>query len=571
MFDSAGVEPSPGPRDRAPGDTLDELFDAVAHDELDTELQRLLDDEPVPGWADDTVPAPTYGNCDPSGFLALELDTGTADTAWLDDTTLIEAIVGFDRVASWAAARQARLLAELARRRPRDPVPNQDRTSVGSTFAPDEVGVALHLSRGTAAARIGMAQRLLKVLPDTHAAWEAGRIDLLKARAIDDATTVLSDEKAGEVEARVLPRAPEQTLAQLKAALARAVIAVDPDGAVERHRAARKDRRVCLGQENDGMASLWALLSAPEAAGAFEWLTRLARGLGTDDPRGIDARRADLMVALLTGQLVAGADITFTDDMPDGDNETTGSDAAGQNAAGLDAVGTDAAESGTTESSATESSAVGSDAAESSPAAGAGAGPTAGRAIRPVTPGKPLIQIVMAHSTLIGADDAPAELVGHGPIPAHVAREIAADGVWRRLVTDPLSGTLLDYGRITYTPPAGLADHVRARDLYCRAPGCRRRAADAELDHLIAWADGGTTCEKNLDAFCKHHHKLKHHGKWRIDAHPDGRLTWITPTGHRHTTARHDYRPEPPPAPAETAPSPEPDTPADSDPDPPPF
>ena len=177
----------------------------------------------------------------------------------------------------------------------------------------------------------------------------------------------------------------------------------------------------------------------------------------------------------------------------------------------------------------------------------------------------------MAHSTLIGADDHPAELVGHGPIPAHVAREIAADGVWRRLVTDPLSGTLLDYGRTTYTPPAGLADHVRARDLYCRVPGCRRKAADAELDHLIAWADGGTTCEKNLDAFCKHHHKLKHHGKWRIDAHPDGRLTWITPTGHRHTTARHDYRPEPPPAPAETAPSPEPDTPAEPDPDPPPF
>jgi len=194
--------------------------------------------------------------------------------------------------------------------------------------------------------------------------------------------------------------------------------------------------------------------------------------------------------------------------------------------------------------------------------------------IRPVTPGKPLIQIVMAHSTLIGADDQPAELVGHGPIPAHVAREIAADAVWRRLVTDPLSGTLLHYGRTTYTPPAGLADHVRARDLYCRFPGCRRKAADAELDHLVAWADGGTTCEKNLDAFCKHHHKLKHHGKWRIEAHPDGRLTWITPTGHRHTTAPHDYRPEPPPpAPAETAPTPEPDTPTEPapDPDPPPF
>ena len=50
-------------------------------------------------------------------MAALDLDTATADPAQLTDHTLIEAIVGFDRVASWAAARQARLLAELARRR----------------------------------------------------------------------------------------------------------------------------------------------------------------------------------------------------------------------------------------------------------------------------------------------------------------------------------------------------------------------------------------------------------------------------------------------------------------------
>ena len=82
------------------------------------------------------------------------------------------------------------------------------------------------------------------------------------------------------------------------------------------------------------MASLWALLSAPDAAGAFEWLTRLARGLGTDDPRGIDARRADLMVALLTGQLVAGADITSPTTCRTGTTTTAGTDAAGQDATG---------------------------------------------------------------------------------------------------------------------------------------------------------------------------------------------------------------------------------------------
>ena len=197
--------------------------------------------------------------------------------------------------------------------------------------------------------------------------------------------------------------------------------------------------------------------------------------------------------------------------------------------------------------------------------------------VRPVTPGKPLIQIVMSHSTLIGADDAPAELVGHGPIPADLAREIAVEGVWRRLVTDPLSGTVLDYGRSTYHPPAGLADHVRARDVHCRFPLCRRRAAEAELDHIHAWADGGHTSENNLAACCLHHHKLKTHTGWKVQAHPDGRLTWTTPTGHRHTTTPHDYGPEPPDtrraAPAATA-RPDPPRPAEQHepgPDPPPF
>ena len=155
---------------------------------------------------------------------------------------------------------------------------------------------------------------------------------------------------------------------------------------------------------------------------------------------------------------------------------------------------------------------------------------------------------------MIGADDQPAELVGHGPIPASLAREVAADGVWRRLVTDPLSGTLLDHGRTTYHPPAGLADHVRARDVYCRAPGCRKRAADAELDHVIAWSDGGATSEQNLRGYCTHHHLLKGNAPgWRVQAHPDGALTWTTPTGHQHTTQAYDYGPEPP-GPPPTAP-----------------
>jgi hypothetical protein len=86
----------------------------------------------------------------------------------MSDAHLIGGIVGFERVTSWARARQARLLAEFTRRRPTDAGPNVDRASVASPYAPDEVGIALQLARGTAAARLNTARQLLDVLPATH-------------------------------------------------------------------------------------------------------------------------------------------------------------------------------------------------------------------------------------------------------------------------------------------------------------------------------------------------------------------------------------------------------------------
>ena len=296
-----------------PADEFDDGFDGALERLLadaDADLDGVRDWLP-PEWDDAAPDEPllAFGRCEPSGWLALDLDSATADPARLPDDTLIEAMVGFDRLSSWAAARQARLLAELARRRPADTAPYSARSAgVGSEYAPDEVGVALHLSRGTACARIGLACRLLVTLPETHAQWEAGQIDTAKARAVDDATWMLSPELARAVQDRVLARAPEQTLAQLKAALARAVIAADPDGAEARHRQARRDRRVVVTAEPDGMGTLWAMLTATDAAGAFTWLTRLARGLGADDPRSMDARRADLLAALLNGRLLCSTD-----------------------------------------------------------------------------------------------------------------------------------------------------------------------------------------------------------------------------------------------------------------------
>ena len=547
MFEIVVAESPWGVGDHLPDDL---------HCDLDAELERLLAEGAVPP---DELALP-FGSREPSGELALDLDLSTADASGLSDETLVEAIIGYDRLTSWAAARQARLLDELAARRPADKAPHSARWAcVGSEYAPDEVGVALRLARGSACARIGLARRLLATLPDTHALWETGLIDTSKARAIDDATVVLSDEHAAKVEAAVLPKAPEQTLGQLKAALARAVIAADPEGAEERHREARRDRRVVVTTEPDGMGTLWALLTATDAAGAFTWLTRLARGLGSDDPRTMDARRADILAALLNGRLVTHPDTDTAD------SDTADTDAA--------PVG-DEPNADETTATAADGTAVGDTTTGGMAIRDEPTGAGAGRPIHPVTPAKPLIQIVIPYSTLIGADDQPAELVGHGPIPASLAREVAADGVWRRLVTDPLSGTLLDHGRATYHPPAGLADFVRARDVYCRAPGCRRRAADAELDHVIAWSDGGTTSENNLRSYCTGHHRLKTHAPgWRVQAHPDGSLTWTTPTGRQQTTQPYDYGPRPTAPSSRPTSAPEPATAVSDDPDldPPPF
>ncbi len=110
-------------------------------------------------------------------------------------------------------------------------------------------------------------------------------------------------------------------------------------------------------------------------------------------------------------------------------------------------------------------------------------------------------------------------------------------------MTDPLSGALLDHGRSTYRPPVALAEFVRARDVRCRSPICRRQAQNCELDHAIAWAEGGTTAENNLWAGCVHDHHLKHQPGWTVWLLRDGLVEWITPTGHHYITDPHDYRP----------------------------
>ena len=61
------------------------------------------------------------------------------------------------------------------------------------------------------------------------------------------------------------------------------------------------------------------------------------------------------------------------------------------------------------------------------------------------------INVAVAATTLAGMDDRPGGLAGYGSITVAMARQLAADGTWRRLLTGPANGALLE----CVVPPTG--------------------------------------------------------------------------------------------------------------------
>jgi hypothetical protein len=146
------------------------------------------------------------------------------------------------------------------------------------------------------------------------------------------------------------------------------------------------------------------------------------------------------------------------------------------------------------------------------------------------------VNVTIDLPTLLGLAENPGQLAGYGAIPASVARELAADGKWKRFITDPQTGNLLDYGRQSYEPPQALIDFLIARDRTCRFPGCRRSAALSDIDHAQSWETGGGTSPENLGALCRRHHRLKTHDGWKVESRADGSCTWTSPLGKIYLT-----------------------------------
>jgi hypothetical protein len=160
------------------------------------------------------------------------------------------------------------------------------------------------------------------------------------------------------------------------------------------------------------------------------------------------------------------------------------------------------------------------------------------RAFRRFGDARPTVVVTVPIDVLTGATEAGAELVGHGPIDAQTARELAAEApVLRRMFTDPRDDTILALGRTKYRVSDELRLFLTVRDQRCRFPNCPRRAQASDVDHSHAWEHGGRTDPDNLAHLCRGHHRLKHDSRWQLEAtHPDGTVDWVSPTGRRHRT-----------------------------------
>jgi hypothetical protein len=463
-----------------------------------------------------------------------------------------------------------------------------------------EIGAALHLSTGTAARHLDTALHLTGPLSATHTALRTGALTWSKALAISEATRSLTTTAAQAVEAHVLRRAAGQTHKNLGESLRRQVAKHAAKEEADRHRDAVAERTCKIVPLSDGMAGLWVVHTADKIQQMWVVIQAMAdlakRGTPTTDPGDPAAAPGEPEPG--TAQPDAGASTTTPmatssnssataqpagcAPATSGGDTTTPTTPAGPSTDGTTSAGEAAAATGAI---ATAASADGAITGQPAPATGttpqtgdhsasdsdASARTRPGQQVRDERTAeqrradvvadvfehmlhngldwlgrrlpdhhrrRPHIEVLIPITTLLGMDDDPCELTGYGPIPAEMARRIAEDGTWRRLLTDPTNGTVLDASTTRHDPGVAVTETLLARHPVCAWPGCNRTSRHCDRDHATPFAQSKQTSLTGLVPYCEYHHVIKDAPAWgwTADTHPDGSVTLTAPTGHRYTT-----------------------------------
>lgn len=415
------------------------------------------------------------------------------DVSECTDDELREALIRLETLGNSVQAMQAQVMVAMVRAaeaedhrldaaRAAQSLPAPQHECRLAEFVADEVGVLLASTRVAATRRVATALDA-SAHPLLADAWRLGRLDARKVSEIAGGVAPLyQPDTVGMLAIEPLVTAAVEystahTVTQLRAWLSRRVIAAAPEVAERRRAKAVADRRVTLTPLGDGVAELTAVMPAIQARQVFDTVNAVAHESVPGDLRTMDQRRSDALFDLLVGR---------------------------------------------------------------------------------APPMQVSVQVVVPADVLAGESDEPGWVAGVGPVTAGTIRDLLGPdspgrvrapcgplsgwlppSSWRRLTCDPASGVLTDVAESQYRPSTPLDRAVRARDMMCRFPGCRRSAvgvaSGTDLDHSIPWPEGRTTAA-NLAVLCRRHHRLKHTPGWQAEMQLDGTIVWTTPTGRQFRT-----------------------------------
>lgn len=397
-----------------------------------------------------------------------------------------------------------------------------------------EFSAAAHVSKGSVEFAFADARALDAHLPAVRAAFTRGSISAGHVREIARASALVDEAVRNRqadpavidlFETAVLVVAEQDTAARTRAHARQVAAALVGDTLLERHRRAADERCVTVKSLDDGLALLTAVLP--------EWIANAISDRLSRMTREVLRARDDREVLPLTRWFEADADSLRPEDFAlDDPSLDPAGDGVIRSTEG-DTFATDPEIEHfppDTRTWAQTQADLFTDlllTADPSSANGDGLDGIQAR-----------IQVTVAATTLLGADDQPAELDGHGAIHPDIARDLAGRHAgWTRLFLDA-AGMVVETD--TYTPTEGMRRFLRARDRHCRFPGCRMPVHRCEIDHNHDHAKGGRTRLDNLGHFCRSHHTLKHPDvpdlhRWTARQERDGSVTWHSPLGRDYS------------------------------------
>ena len=503
-----------------------------------------------------------------------------------DDTwTAREAVVVARRDAAVAQARLAEASVRYADAR----IAGDAAAGVGSgrrsrakpgEFAADELALMLRDQPYQVRCLVARTRRMAAGLPTVWEAFRRGELDADQMRVIDRvARRVTETATLAAVDEQAVDAAQARSPKQLQVWLLRLVVQLEPLAFAERHRRALAERRVTVVQGADGMGYVTGEVSAADAVAIDALLAATSRSLGAEDPRTDQQRRADLFADLLLGRIAFDQPDSEKDEADEeaeaGYDESDDQDvskASGEHAKEGDDpdVSTDggaSAKEGVVSTEEASGSAVDGgwlEVEDIDPDTGEllgtrlqrlnAEGETSGEPVDASSTGQPSLRprvikrprttrigVVVPLASLLDASDTPGELADRsGFIPGNILKDQIGDALgsngrdrvlFTRLLTDN-GGRLLDVTELGRHPSTRLAEAINIRAGSCRFPTCTVPAALCDLDHHQPVPDGETS-GRNLDPFCRRHHRGKTFA-WHTAHRDDHGVDWTMPDAEHY-------------------------------------